>query len=117
MYLPKCNFSLRSKEPAIATSTSNRGLKIDTNSGPLIRTQHMEHTIISPEPIIPYILNHKFDRFLRLRSHILHDSASLVTFSWSSVQNIAYENDTYHISYCEKFEIPSQLPLLPISFH
>ena len=38
----------------MATKTSIRGLKTETNKGPLMRTHHAIKVTISPEPTTPY---------------------------------------------------------------
>lgn len=53
-YLPMCNFSLKNKEPPMATHRSIKGLKTDTNNGPLILTQNIKQMIVIPEAITPY---------------------------------------------------------------
>lgn len=51
--LPRCSFSSRTMEPAKATSTSIRGLKTDTNRGPLTRTHQVVKAMLIPETTIP----------------------------------------------------------------
>lgn len=53
IYLPKYRFSSNIKEPAMATSTSIRGLKAEVYSGPLIPTHHAMTITIIPEATIP----------------------------------------------------------------
>lgn len=53
MYLPRCNFSSNRRDPAMATTTSMRGLNTDTNSGPRIRTHVMMKVTINPEAKVP----------------------------------------------------------------
>ena len=55
MYLPRCNFSLSTREPAMATRTNMRGLKTDTNNGPLNLTHQAVNTTAIPEATTPYI--------------------------------------------------------------
>lgn len=58
--LPRCNFSSRKRDPAIATMRSMRGLKTDTYKGPFIRTHHAVIVTVAPVPTIPYIQIHSF---------------------------------------------------------
>jgi len=53
-YHPRCSFSFNMVEPAKATITSIRGLKTETNNGPLILMHHEITTTIIPETTIPY---------------------------------------------------------------
>jgi len=56
-YLPRYSFSANSNDPAMATNTSMRGLKIATNNGPLMAKHHEISIPIKPEPTTPYIHN------------------------------------------------------------
>lgn len=63
IYLPRCSFSFKTKDPAIATRTNMRGLNTETKSGPLMCTHHAISVTISPEATIPYlVLNGKRKR-------------------------------------------------------
>ena len=48
------SFSSKIVDPAKATTTSIRGLKTETNNGPLMRTHHEITATITPETTIPY---------------------------------------------------------------
>jgi len=54
LYLPTYKFSPNIKLSATATSRSMRGLKTDTNIGPLIFTHHAMAITTNPEATIPY---------------------------------------------------------------
>lgn len=47
-YLPTRKFSSSTNGPAIATITTIKGLKADTNKGPLMRTDHATSVNITP---------------------------------------------------------------------
>ena len=52
-YVPRCNFSLKKRDPATATRTSMRGWKADTNNGPLSCKHQAMSTTIIPEATVP----------------------------------------------------------------
>lgn len=58
-YLPKYNFSFNKKVAARAISKRPSGLKIDTNSGPRIRTHHAVRVSTNPVVTTPYITKHR----------------------------------------------------------
>lgn len=53
IYLPRCSSSSNTKDPTSVTIKSERGLKIETNIGPLACI-HQAITATTPEHTIPY---------------------------------------------------------------
>ena len=48
-----CNFSSSIRDPIMATKISIRGLKTETNKGPLMCTHNAMNVTMSPEATIP----------------------------------------------------------------
>ena len=59
IYLPRCRSSSNTKDPASATIKRERGLKIETNNGPLSCIHQAIRATTKPEDTIPYKLKGK----------------------------------------------------------
>jgi hypothetical protein len=87
----------------MATKTSIRALKTETNKGPLMRTHHAIKVTISLEPTTPY------------NTYLIFEIQEIkINLKKKNNKNNKKE---YRIRHCKKPDVPPQPPLTPIPLH